>query len=189
MKRIAVVAGLGLALSGCTADYVQQNNADVLLIVAAVNAGATLKSDVLGTTGVAGDSVNVDVAIRAKNSNTGISVPNFRNAVIMERYEVRYYRSDGRNTEGVDVPYGISGNLTTAIDTASSGTSPVPVEVVRAQAKLEPPLRNLRIVDNEPGGSALILTCFAEITLHGKTISGQAVTGSGRLQIDFADWP
>jgi len=29
---------------------------------------------------------------------------------------------------------------------------------------------------------------FADITLHGRTISGQPVTGTGSLQIDFADW-
>jgi hypothetical protein len=62
----------------------------------------------------------------------------------------------------------------------------VPIEVVRAQAKLEPPLRNLRTENF--GGSALILTCFAEITVHGRTLAGEAVSGSGRLQIDFADW-
>jgi hypothetical protein len=185
MKRITMVTGLALALSGCTADFVQQNNADVLLIVADVNGSAVLLSDV---NPVAGDSVSVAVAVRNKNQNAGVPVPNVLQAVIIERYEVRYYRSDGRNTEGVDVPYRISGNITTGIDVATSGTTPVVVEVVRAQAKLEPPLRNLRLVGTEPGGSALVLTCFAEITLHGKTVSGQAVTGSGRLQIDFSDW-
>jgi hypothetical protein len=188
MKRITMVAGLALAFSGCTADFATQNSADVLLIVAAVNAGSPLRSDVFSGQAVAGDTVDVDVAIRNKNTNTGVPAPNYLQAVIIERYEVRYYRSDGRNTQGVDVPYTISGNVTTAIDVATSGTTPVPVEVVRAQAKLEPPLRNLRVVDTDPGGSALILTCFAEITLHGKTVAGDAVTGSGRLQIDFADW-
>jgi hypothetical protein len=189
MKRITMVAGLALAFSGCTADFATQNSADVLLIVAAVNAGAPLRSDVVGSGDtVASDTVDVDVAIRNKNTNAGVPVPNYLQAVIIERYEVRYYRSDGRSTQGVDVPYTISGNVTTAIDVATSGTASVPVEVVRAQAKLEPPLRNLRGVSSDPGGSALILTCFAEITLHGKTVAGDAVSGSGRLQIDFADW-
>ncbi len=43
-------------------------------------------------------------------------------AVFVERYEIRYYRSDGRATQGVDVPYTISGNLTTAVD-AGTGSA------------------------------------------------------------------
>jgi hypothetical protein len=29
---------------------------------------------------------------------------------------------------------------------------------------------------------------FADITLHGRTVSGQAVSTTASLQIDFADW-
>ena len=186
MKRVAVAVGLALALSACTADYAQQTTAPVLFGVAGVNGGAVLQSDV---DPVAPDAVSVSLYLRNTNRNAGVPVPNLVQAVIVERYEVRYYRSDGRNAEGVDVPYRISGNVTIALDVASSGTVDVPIEVVRAQAKLEPPLRNLRAVGTDLGGSALVLTCFAEITLHGKTLAGQAVTASGRLQIDFADWP
>jgi hypothetical protein len=186
MKRVAIAAGLVLALSACTADYAKQSTAPVLFGIAAINGGAVLASDV---SLVVPDVAPVSMYLRNTNRNDGVPVPNLVQAVIVERYEIRYYRSDGRSTEGVDVPYRISGNLTTALDVASSGTVDVPLEVVRAQAKLEPPLRNLRAVDTEFGGSALILTCFAEVTVHGKTLAGQAVTASGRLQIDFADWP
>jgi hypothetical protein len=34
----------------------------------------------------------------------------------------------------------------------------------------------------------LVVTMFADITLHGRTISGQVVTTTGSMQIDFADW-
>jgi hypothetical protein len=186
MKRVAIAAGLVLALSACTADYAKQSTAPVLFGIAAINGGAVLASDV---SLVVPDVAPVSMYLRNTNRNDGVPVPNLVQAVIVERYEIRYYRSDGRSTEGVDVPYRISGNLTTALDVASSGTVDVPLEVVRAQAKLEPPLRNLRSVGTDPGGSALVLTCFAEITLHGKTLAGQAVTASGRLQIDVADWP
>jgi hypothetical protein len=37
------------------------------------------------------------------------------------------------------------------------------------------------------GGGEGVLTCFAEVTLHGRTIAGQAVSATGYLQIDFAD--
>jgi hypothetical protein len=186
MKRITMVAALALSVGACTADYVQENNAAVLFRVADVNLGAALRSDV---SNVAADSAPVTLAVRNKNPNAGVPVPSVQSAVFVERYEIRYYRSDGRNVEGVDVPYKISGNLTTVVDVATSGGVGVTLEVVRAQAKLEPPLRNLRSVSGDFGGSALILTCFAEITVHGRTTAGQAVQADGRLQIDFADWP
>jgi hypothetical protein len=97
---------------------------------------------------------------------------------------VKYRRSDGRGVEGQDVPYSISGNMTAAFDVKTSGTDPLLVEVVRVQAKLEPPLRNL--VSGSGGG--IVVTMFADITLHGRTVSGQPVQAVGSLQIDFANF-
>jgi hypothetical protein len=80
----------------------------------------------------------------------------------------------------VDVPYRITGNVTFAVDVANSGTSVLPLEVVRRQAKVEPPLSSIY--------QATVLTAMAEVTLYGETIVGDRVTASGRLQIDFADY-
>jgi hypothetical protein len=73
--------------------------------------------------------------------------------------------------------------LTVTVDAATSGTVGIPIEVVRRQAKLEPPLIQL-----SPGGQALIVTMFAKITLYGETIAGQAVTASGSMQLDMANF-
>lgn len=182
---IAVALAIGVA--GCVPDYVKQNDSDVIFGMATVNGGAVLQSDVLP---VAPDTAAVALFTRYKNQAfTTITVPNH---VILERYEVRYFRSDGRNTEGVDVPFKITGPITGNVDVATGGAANYAIEVVRAQAKLEAPLRQLRAADATngaiPPGGALILTVFAEITVYGRTISGQAVSASGRLQIDFADW-
>ena len=57
------------------------------------------------------------------------------------------------------------------------------LEVVRAQAKLESPLRNLRT-----GGGGQVVTMFAEVTLYARTTTLQTTnTVSARLQIDFRD--
>lgn len=181
LRAVALVTAV--AVSGCSAGYTTGNNSTVLLLIAAVNGGSPLASDVLKNGGIFTDSVDVAVAVRFKNPNVA-TVPSVPSAVILERYEVKYRRSDGRGVEGQDVPFAISGNITTAIDVATSGTSNVSIEVVRAQAKLEPPLRNLR---GNTGG-AIIVTMFADITLHGRTVSGQVVTATGTLQVDFADW-
>lgn len=186
--RTLVVASLatlfGLPHSGCTPDYVTDNQAPVSLFINAINDGAPLDSDVLSGSAQGGffvveDEVLVAIANRSKNPNF-TNTPQVAMAIDVDRYEVRYFRSDGRNTEGVDVPYKISGNIRFVIDVEDNQT--FSLEVVRRQAKLEPPLRNL-----VGGGGELVLTCFAEVTLHGRTTAGQAVKAVGHLQIDFAD--
>jgi hypothetical protein len=190
IRSTVVRAGLLLgvaAFSGCSAGYATANNSTVLLIIASINGGSPLSSDVFTKGSVVANNVELAIAVRFKNPNIE-TVPQIPSAVIIERYEVKYRRSDGRGVEGQDVPYSISGNINAGYDVKTSGTDPLTIEVVRAQAKLEPPLRNLRgILPGTTLGGAYIVTMFADITLHGRTISGQAVTATGSLQIDFAD--
>ena len=177
-----VALALLLGLSGCSPDYVTGNAAPVNLIIASINGGTVLTSDIRNgedSTFVCPDRVDVSVAVRNKNPNA--PVPSVPSAVILKSYEVRYFRTDGRGTEGVDVPYRITGNLTFAVDVAASGTSTVSIEVVRYQAKVEPPLSAIYQVGT-------VLTMMAEVTLYGETVSGDRVTTSGRLQIDFANF-
>ena len=178
--RVAMLA-LVASLSGCAANYTTGNTSTVLLLLAGISP-SPLQSDVLRADGIKSDNATLAVAVRFKNPNIE-TVPQIPSAVIVERYEIKYRRSDGRGVEGQDVPFSISGNLTAGFDVKTSGTDPLVIEVVRGQAKLEPPLRNLR---NNGGG--IIVTMFADITIHGRTISNQVVTATGSLQIDFADW-
>jgi hypothetical protein len=172
-----------VSFSACTAGYATDSASSVNLIIASINGGAALKSDVLTDEGIFNDLADVAIAVRFKNPGIE-TVPSVPNAVILERYEIRYRRSDGRGVEGQDVPFSISGNLTQAFDVKTSGTDSFSLEVVRVQAKLEPPLRNLQSIS----GGGMVVTMFADITLHGRTISQQAVTARGSLQIDFANW-
>lgn len=178
--RVGMLA-LAASLSGCAANYTTGNTSTVLLLLAGISP-SPLQSDVLRADGIKSDNATLAVAVRFKNPNIE-TVPQIPSAVIVERYEIKYRRSDGRGVEGQDVPFSISGNLTAGFDVKTSGTDPLVIEVVRAQAKLEPPLRNLR-----NNGGAIIATMFADITIHGRTISNQVVTATGSLQIDFADW-
>ena len=178
--RVGMLA-LAASLSGCAANYTTANTSTVLLLLAGISP-SPLQSDVLRADGIKSDNATLAVAVRFKNPNIE-TVPQIPSAVIIERYEIKYRRSDGRGVEGQDVPFSISGNLTAGFDVKTSGTDPLVIEVVRAQAKLEPPLRNLR-----NNGGAIIATMFADITIHGRTISNQVVTATGSLQIDFADW-
>jgi hypothetical protein len=187
--RVLAAAALGVAalgFHGCAADYVTEDNSDVLMRIVQLNDGDPLQSDVLDESGetptVFDDEVDVAVAVRFKNPN--LPTPSVPNAVFLERYEIQYVRSDGRATPGVDVPFPLTGNVTGVIDVASSGSATIPIEIVRVQQKLEPPLLNLR----GGGGGSLIITCFANVTLHGRTTSGKIVSATGSLQVDFANW-
>lgn len=186
MKRLNRMALLSaLTLAGCSADYVNVGNAPVLLIIAGLSPNP-MSSEVLLGGSICPDFATVAVANRPKNPNA--TVPVVAQAIIVNRYEVSYYRSDGRANQGVDVPYSISGALAASVDVANSGTVNIPIEVVRRQAKLEPPLIQLRQPDSQSGGQALIVTMFARITLYGQTIAGDDVSASGSMQIDFADY-
>jgi hypothetical protein len=186
MLRAGVMA-LVASLSGCAANYTTENSSPIIFAIVAVNEGSALSSDVLTDGAVVADKVPVVMAVRFKNLNIP-TTPSVPSAIILERYEVSYRRSDGRGVEGQDVPFRISGNVTLAIDVTKDENSILSLEVVRAQAKLEPPLRNLQGIAPGALGGAFIVTMFADITLHARTISGQAVTAKGSLQIDFADY-
>ena len=170
IRSTIVRAGLLLGAAGfsaCSAGYSTENNASVLLIIASVNGGAALKSDVIKATGVFNDLADVAIAVRFKNPNIS-TVPQIPSAVILERYEIKYRRSDGRGVEGQDVPFSISGNLTQGFDVKNAGTDTFSTEVVRVQAKLEPRLRN-----HQRGiGVGMVVTMFADIMFNGWSVSG-----------------
>jgi hypothetical protein len=182
MKKASLAVAL-LALSGCgVPGYVKESNAPVILRITGFTP-PIVDSDVIKTDGVFEDEVAVALAVRSTNPN--VTVPQVPMAVFLERYEVRYRRSDGRNVEGVDVPYAISGPMAGVIDAQTSGSTAFQLEIVRRQAKFDPPLRNLR---GSSGGGAIVLTVIADVTIYGRTTAGQLVTTSASVQIDFADF-
>jgi hypothetical protein len=172
---------VALAASGCVPEWARQGKSPEILLMTAIDAGTPLTSDVRISNGtVCPDFTQLRVENHQKNPlNTDAS---FRADIVIERYEVRYFRSDGRSTEGVDVPFRITGNVAQEVQAASSAT--LNLEVVRRQAKLEPPLRNLA-----DGGGAQIVTMFAEVTIHARsTVQQTTNSATARLQIDFADF-
>lgn len=179
-----LVVAASLWMAGCTADFAKNGEGPLLLLITGINSGKVLQSDVSLGGGICPDTVQVRVENKPKNPN--VTTVDYRGDIVVERYEVRYSRSDGRATQGVDVPYSITGNVAAEVIFLEATT--VPVQVVRDQAKLEPPLLQLRTSDVSNGGQAIIVTMFAEITLYGHTTIGQAVTAKGSMQIDFSDF-
>jgi hypothetical protein len=169
-------AVLALALVNCGADYVEENDASVLLVLTSINEGKPLASDVRSEGGsIVNCTTTAGLEVLVKNpNNPGSPVE----SVVLDRYDVSFTRSDGRAVEGVDVPYRFTMPLTATIVPGESGS--VTIDVVRQQAKLEPPLSNitgLQIVD-----------MTANVTVYGETVSRKAVSASGAAAIRFADY-
>ena len=116
----ACALALAFVAGGCAPDYVTSSTAPVNLLIAGINDGNVLNSDVGGT--ICTDTVPVALAVRAKNQNSvQITVPQH---VLIQQYEVRYFRTDGRANEGIDVPYRYAGPMAAEVDVATSRHDP-----------------------------------------------------------------
>jgi hypothetical protein len=119
------------------------------------------------------------VTLRLAMKDTGaVTAPT--NFITINRYRVTFRRSDGRNVQGVDVPYAFDGAMTVTV-----GDEPVRASftVVRVQAKSEAPL--LALIG---GGGALAISTLADIEFFGTDQAGRAVSVTSAISINFADW-
>ncbi|TAK14319.1 MAG: hypothetical protein EPO35_09495 [Acidobacteria bacterium] len=106
------------------------------------------------------------------------NAPSTTNFVTVTRYHVQFIRSDGRNTEGVDVPYAFDGAITATVGADGARAT---MTLVRVQSKSEAPLKALV-------GAAGAISTIAEITFYGKDQTGREVTVVGKISVNFADW-
>jgi len=122
----------------------------------------------------------IRMVLKDQGNGMAVAAPTPVNQVTVTRYHVDFKRSDGRNTLGVDVPYGFDGSATGTFG-ADGGT--LTFALVRAQAKLEAPLKALR-----GGGGAILISTIAEITFYGSDQNGNQVSVTGSISVNFADW-
>ena len=148
---------------------------DVQVLVDQTVNGVTVKMPTIFN-----DSLTATIRSNEKNQNPD-SLLTIISAVTLTRYHVDFRRTDGRNTPGVDVPFGFDGGLGVTIPPGS--TAAVSIDLVRHQAKLEPPLKNLAGV----GGQGFIST-IAEVTFYGRDQNGNDVAVTGRIDVQFADF-
>jgi hypothetical protein len=81
----------------------------------------------------------------------------------------------------VDVPYAFDGAASATV--RGGVTTTIGFTLVRAQAKLEPPLLALR-----GAGGALLISTIAQITFYGTDQAGNQVSVTGTISVNFADW-
>jgi hypothetical protein len=190
MKRTCL-AVLVLASASC-GELTRQGTSPAYLVITQLEAasgaapgefGGTLSSDVItlvdGAPTVFNDLARVGFQLALKDPGPAASpsAPSPNNAITVDRYRVRFIRSDNRNTEGVDVPYAFDGAFTvTVTDTASAAFT-----LVRNQAKNEAPLAALKV---SPG----ILSVIAEVTFYGHDQTGREVIAVGKISVSFANF-
>jgi hypothetical protein len=201
-SRFLLVALLAATAASC-GDVVRNGRAPVFLVIDSMSAnagGATgtgtsfLQSDVqqLLTTPppcapatpcptILDDAGTVVFHLELKDIGSVASPasPSSNNQVTINRYHVAFKRSDGRNTQGVDVPYAFDGAFTVTVPV--TGTASAGFELVRHVAKQEAPLVQLV-------SSPVIITTIAEVTFYGQDLVGNAIQATGTIQVDFGNF-
>lgn len=192
-KAVSVVFAMAVAFSTSCGDVVRQGTGGSFLIVSSIEGapgaeptdfGNTLLSDVIT---VVDDvptffndigRVTFRLGMKDPGSPTSPTTPSQNDAITINRYHVRFFRADGRNTPGVDVPYEFDGAFTL---TVSSGDAAAGFTIVRNAAKMEAPLAALRF-------NGVVLTTIAEVTFYGADQTGHEVSATARMTIDFANF-
>jgi hypothetical protein len=193
---LALVTALGAAAAGCGVP--EQGRSPVVLriddLAASSGAGSQsfagyLNSDVQTVVKVN----NVDVPTRFNDSgrvtlslvlkdpgSPGVaSTPTELNTVTVTHYRVVYRRTDGRNVQGVDVPWTFDSGMT--ISVPASGSVQQTFELVRVSAKFDAPLAALTV-----NGQALDM--IADVTFYGKDMSNNDISATGSIGITFANF-
>jgi hypothetical protein len=146
------------------------------------NVKQTIGSDTVYVPTIFEDFGQVSLRVVLKDPGTPASPasPTALNEITVNRYHVVFKRADGRNTPGTDVPYPFDGAVTATIGGTATTVSFV---LVRAQAKIDPPLKALRNI-----GSSQLISTLAEVTFYGQDQTGNAVSVTGTISVNFADW-
>ena len=191
LRRTIVFTATGLALAGAgCSDTVRQGRSPSYLIIDKIEATqgtdttltGQLSSDVLTKGTVFEDRGFATLSLGLKNVGPEgtTPTPTQNNIITVTRYRVDYRRADGRNTPGVDVPYGFDGATT---GTISESQVTLAFVLVRVQAKLESPLANLAGL-----GGAQAISTLADVTFYGRDQAGNDVQVTGSINVTFADW-
>jgi hypothetical protein len=200
--KLLLVVALVASASAC-GEYTRQGRAPVSIVVESLQAasgadpgdfGGTLQSDVetLVTSPspcsetspcptIFNDIATAEMRILLKDPGApGVAAsPSALNAVTINRYRVSYRRTDGRKTEGVDVPFAIDSALTITIP--SDGAATAGFQLVRSSAKLEAPLRALATSFDH-------ISVIADVTFYGRDQAGNDVSVTASIGIDFANF-
>jgi hypothetical protein len=183
IRRLIAFATVLTASMSC-GDVVRQGRSPVFLTIDDLKASPgnettfsdTLLSDVDTNGTIFNDVGRVTLSLTPKDFTVA---PTTNNQVTIRRYRVVYRRADGRNTPGLDVPYGFDGGVTGTVP--PSGTLTLEFELVRHVAKGQPPLL---VLSENP----VVISSIAEVTFYGTDQVGNAISVTGSILIDFGNF-
>lgn len=205
MRTSIRLIGLAALIAGTVScgDVVRQGSSPVFLVIdqlTAIRGGlsgatpsSTLISDVITNVitpapcsadspcpTIFGDSGSVILRAPLKDPGaTAALSPTTNNEVTINRVHVAYSRADGRNTPGVDVPFGFDNAITGTIP--AGGNLTIGFELVRNVAKQESPLVQLKTSSN-------IVSVIATLTFYGVDRVGNAIQTTGQITIEFGNF-
>ena len=192
--KLLVLIIAALALASCQAKEDDSTSASFLVITSltgndlAGKAGSTtVFSDVITNGSIINDSAVAVVTALTYNPTEDSEehdITYYMN-VIVDQVDVEFMRTDGKNTEGVDVPYHFSQPMNMLVEVDK--TASIPFILIRHVAKMESPLIQLRDFPSEE----FVLQLVAKVTMHGKDLAGHRIAPvSGYLTVwcaNFAD--
>ena len=202
VRQAIAVAALVAATTSC-GDVIRQGRSPVYLVISSLEAAqgnhisqfvTSLTSDVLTLVTspapctdispcptVFGDVGQVTLRISLKDIGTPAiqTAPTANNDVTITRYHVSFRRADGRNTPGVDVPYGFDGASTGTV--SGIGSLSLGFTLVRNTAKEEAPLVQLIFSPN-------IISAIADVTFYGHDQVGNEVSVTGSIDVAFGNF-
>ena len=123
--------------------------------------------------------VSMTLVLRDPGSPGVANTPSELNAVTISHYRVVYRRTDGRNQQGVDVPFAFDSGMTITVSPTGQGQQTF--DLVRVSAKFEAPLAALVV-----NGQALDV--IADVTFFGKDMHNNDVAVTGSIGITFANY-
>jgi hypothetical protein len=191
--KAALAAMAVLAVAACNPIENSTTSASLLTVVSITGLDLSGKdanftqSDVLHTDSTTGTStITDDVAKAGLEASTLAPAPpagiSQYNDIQLDKIVVSYSRTDGRNTEGIDVPYSFEQNVSQVFRVGQQAT--ITFIIVRATAKQEPPLIGLRAGATR----GEVIYTNAKIVFYGHDLAGKMVTATGYLPVEFADF-
>ncbi len=165
------------AMGGCiTPDYVTNDESLVLLRV------DSYKFD---------DDGKLTTILKAypKNPNLTSATASGATDVLLYSKSIRYFRTDGLNIEGRDVPYAWTESINGVVP--YNGTLTITGDgYVRSQMFQEPPISLLpalqaNVVQTGQSTGAVSLTLQTQITYYGRTANGAVVSTTTQFALTF----
>ncbi len=167
-------AGSFLVISSLTGNDLEGNEGSTTVFSDVLTAGSIINDN-----GVA--KVTAELFDQSISNDSATAYQN----VVVDQIDVEFRRTDGLNTEGVDVPFSFTQPMNILV--AIGAEVDIPFVLIRHVAKLETPLIELREWVNQEK----VLQLVAKVTIHGKDVSGHRINPvSGYINVwcsNFAD--